>query len=78
MKVSSYSCREGADCDKMPCSWTFVDSLFPQLAGYFPDTISKCAELVNTYCEVDFVDLNVGCPIDLVYQKVKELLRYLG
>ncbi|XP_004714307.1 tRNA-dihydrouridine(47) synthase [NAD(P)(+)]-like [Echinops telfairi] len=40
-----------------------------QLAGAFPDTMTRCAELLNRTIEVDFVDVNVGCPIDLVYKK---------
>nr|XP_012617088.1 tRNA-dihydrouridine(47) synthase [NAD(P)(+)]-like isoform X2 [Microcebus murinus] len=40
-----------------------------QLEGAFPDTMTKCAELLNRTVEVDFVDVNVGCPIDLVYKK---------
>ncbi|XP_068938940.1 tRNA-dihydrouridine(47) synthase [NAD(P)(+)]-like [Petaurus breviceps papuanus] len=40
-----------------------------QLEGAFPDTMTKCAELLNRTVEVDFVDINVGCPIDLVYKK---------
>ncbi|XP_063147059.1 tRNA-dihydrouridine(47) synthase [NAD(P)(+)]-like [Candoia aspera] len=40
-----------------------------QLEGAFPDTMTKCAELLNRTIEVDFVDINVGCPIDLVYNK---------
>ncbi|KFV00299.1 tRNA-dihydrouridine(47) synthase [NAD(P)(+)]-like, partial [Pterocles gutturalis] len=36
-----------------------------QLEGAFPDTMTKCAELLNQTIEVDFVDINVGCPIDL-------------
>ncbi|XP_032095071.1 tRNA-dihydrouridine(47) synthase [NAD(P)(+)]-like [Thamnophis elegans] len=40
-----------------------------QLEGAFPDTMTKCAELLNQTVEVDFVDINVGCPIDLVYNK---------
>ncbi|XP_028340006.1 tRNA-dihydrouridine(47) synthase [NAD(P)(+)]-like isoform X3 [Physeter macrocephalus] len=39
------------------------------LEGAFPDTMTKCAELLNRTIEVDFVDVNVGCPIDLVYKK---------
>ncbi|KAM6167484.1 tRNA-dihydrouridine(47) synthase [NAD(P)(+)]-like isoform 2-T2 [Erethizon dorsatum] len=39
------------------------------LEGGFPDTMTKCAELLNRTIEVDFVDINVGCPIDLVYKK---------
>lgn len=41
-----------------------------QLEGAFPDTMTKCAELLNRTIDVDFVDINVGCPIDLVYKKV--------
>ncbi|XP_030055917.1 tRNA-dihydrouridine(47) synthase [NAD(P)(+)]-like isoform X2 [Microcaecilia unicolor] len=40
-----------------------------QLEGAFPDTMTKCAELLNQTIDVDFVDINVGCPIDLVYNK---------
>ncbi|KAL4629815.1 tRNA-dihydrouridine(47) synthase NAD(P)(+)-like isoform X1 [Arapaima gigas] len=40
-----------------------------QLEGCFPDTMTKCAELLNNNIEVDFVDINSGCPIDLVYKK---------
>nr|XP_020636507.1 tRNA-dihydrouridine(47) synthase [NAD(P)(+)]-like [Pogona vitticeps] len=40
-----------------------------QLEGAFPDTMTRCAELLNKTIEVDFVDVNVGCPIDLVYNK---------
>ncbi|MEE6466669.1 hypothetical protein FKM82_007021 [Ascaphus truei] len=40
-----------------------------QLEGSFPDTMTKCAELLNRTIDVDFVDINVGCPIDLVYKK---------
>ncbi|MGH0133434.1 UNVERIFIED_CONTAM: hypothetical protein FKN15_032324 [Acipenser sinensis] len=40
-----------------------------QLEGSFPDTMTKCAELLNQTIDVDFVDINVGCPIDLVYKK---------
>ncbi|XP_032992602.1 tRNA-dihydrouridine(47) synthase [NAD(P)(+)]-like isoform X1 [Lacerta agilis] len=39
------------------------------LEGAFPDTMTKCAELLNRTIEVDFVDVNVGCPIDLIYNK---------
>ncbi|XP_075759111.1 tRNA-dihydrouridine(47) synthase [NAD(P)(+)]-like isoform X1 [Pelodiscus sinensis] len=40
-----------------------------QLEGAFPDTMTRCAELLNQTIEMDFVDINVGCPIDLVYKK---------
>ncbi|KAB5565272.1 hypothetical protein PHYPO_G00239250 [Pangasianodon hypophthalmus] len=40
-----------------------------QLEGCFPDSMSRCAELLNHNIDVDFVDINSGCPIDLVYKK---------
>ncbi|KAM9737714.1 tRNA-dihydrouridine(47) synthase [NAD(P)(+)]-like [Menidia menidia] len=40
-----------------------------QVEGCFPDTMTRCAELINSYTDVDFVDINSGCPIDLVYKK---------
>uniref|UniRef100_A0A3B5AW87 tRNA-dihydrouridine(47) synthase [NAD(P)(+)] n=1 Tax=Stegastes partitus TaxID=144197 RepID=A0A3B5AW87_9TELE len=41
-----------------------------QVEGCFPDTMTRCAELINNNTDVDFVDINSGCPIDLVYKKV--------
>ncbi|KAG7273568.1 hypothetical protein CRUP_019814, partial [Coryphaenoides rupestris] len=40
-----------------------------QIEGCFPDTMTRCAELINDHIDVDFVDINSGCPIDLVYKK---------
>ncbi|KAL2080290.1 hypothetical protein ACEWY4_024083 [Coilia grayii] len=40
-----------------------------QLEGSFPDTMTRCAELLNDNIDVDFVDINSGCPIDLVFKK---------
>ncbi|XP_075961786.1 tRNA-dihydrouridine(47) synthase [NAD(P)(+)]-like isoform X1 [Anarhichas minor] len=40
-----------------------------QVEGCFPDTMTRCAELINGNIDVDFVDINSGCPIDLVYKK---------
>lgn len=45
-------------------------TLSPQIEGCFPDTMTRCAELINHNTEVDFVDINSGCPIDLVFKKV--------
>ncbi|NXL94949.1 DUS3L synthase, partial [Alectura lathami] len=38
-------------------------------AGAFPDMMAKCTELLNQTIAVDFVDISVGCPVDLVYKK---------
>lgn len=51
--------------------------LFFQLEGCFPDTMTRCAELLNNNIDVDFVDINSGCPIDLVFKKVLyQLIEY--
>ncbi|KAI6239617.1 TRNA-dihydrouridine(47) synthase [NAD(P)(+)] [Aphelenchoides fujianensis] len=40
-----------------------------QLAGGYPDTLTKAAQAITENFEVDFVDLNLGCPIDVVNEK---------
>ncbi|KAJ1367776.1 hypothetical protein KIN20_028765 [Parelaphostrongylus tenuis] len=40
-----------------------------QLAGGFPDTMTKCAQIVVDEMDVDFIDVNMGCPIDVVNEK---------
>ena len=40
-----------------------------QLAGSNVDTLTRAAEMVGRECEVDFVELNSGCPIDVVFNK---------
>lgn len=44
-----------------------------QICGSHADTMTKCAELVNNHTSVDFVDINTGCPIDLVFKKVQSV-----
>ena len=40
-----------------------------QVCGGFPDAMGRCAQLLDEHLEVDFVDINMGCPIDLVCNK---------
>lgn len=40
-----------------------------QICGSYPDTITRTVELIDTECTVDFIDINMGCPIDLVCNK---------
>jgi tRNA-dihydrouridine synthase 3 len=37
-----------------------------QIAGSWPDELTKVAELIDTFADVDFIDINCGCPIDLI------------
>jgi hypothetical protein len=42
-----------------------------QIAGNTPASLASTAEAIGRQCDgnIDFVDLNCGCPIDLVYQQ---------
>ena len=40
-----------------------------QICGGYPDTNSRVTELLNNECNIDFIDINMGCPIDLVFKK---------
>ena len=40
-----------------------------QICANSPLKVAKTVELISSECNVDFIDLNVGCPIDLVYNK---------
>jgi len=40
-----------------------------QVCGGFADALTRCAQLLDENISVDFVDVNMGCPIDLVCDK---------
>ncbi|KAJ7569210.1 hypothetical protein O6H91_01G067100 [Diphasiastrum complanatum] len=40
-----------------------------QLCGSHPDALARTAELIEKECTVDFIDINLGCPIDIVVSK---------
>ena len=40
-----------------------------QLSAAHGDQFGRACEIVDEHCDVDFVDLNMGCPIDLVCGK---------
>jgi tRNA-dihydrouridine synthase 3 len=40
-----------------------------QICGAYPDTVSRTVELIEEECRVDFIDINMGCPIDVVVSK---------
>uniref|UniRef100_A0A1A9WKB1 tRNA-dihydrouridine(47) synthase [NAD(P)(+)] n=1 Tax=Glossina brevipalpis TaxID=37001 RepID=A0A1A9WKB1_9MUSC len=40
-----------------------------QLCGNNPNIVTQAAQLVQDTTKVDYLDLNIGCPIDLIYQQ---------
>lgn len=40
-----------------------------QLCANNPHVLTRCGQLLNEQINVDFVDLNLGCPIELVYKQ---------
>lgn len=73
------TCGEMALCESLlkglKQEWALVkrhtsEDLFGvQICGNNAYTITKVAQLLQENCKVDFVDLNLGCPIDLIYKK---------
>lgn len=50
-----------------------------QLCGPHPDHLTKCAQVIDENISIDFIDVNSGCPIDLIVNKyVVCLLDSLG
>lgn len=40
-----------------------------QLCANNPGLLARCGQLLEDQIEVDFVDVNLGCPIELVYKQ---------
>ncbi|XP_058098782.1 tRNA-dihydrouridine(47) synthase [NAD(P)(+)]-like isoform X2 [Magnolia sinica] len=40
-----------------------------QICGSYPDTVARTVDLVESECTVDFIDINMGCPIDIVVNR---------
>jgi len=53
---------EWALLKRHPCE----DVFGVQIAAGFPDQYTRCAEVLERECNIDFIDLNLGCPIDLI------------
>ncbi|KAL3832035.1 hypothetical protein ACJMK2_023715 [Sinanodonta woodiana] len=45
------------------------DTFGVQICGGYPDTLTRCGQLIQDQLEVDFVDINCGCPIDLIFKR---------
>lgn len=40
-----------------------------QICGNGAQLVTQAAQLLQENCSIDFVDLNIGCPIDLIYEQ---------
>ncbi|KAK9870467.1 hypothetical protein WA026_008026 [Henosepilachna vigintioctopunctata] len=73
------TCGEMAMCSSLlqgsPQEWALVkrhhtEDLFGvQLCANNPHVLTKCGQLLNQEMDIDFIDLNLGCPIDLIYRE---------
>ncbi|KAL7559083.1 hypothetical protein ACA910_017499 [Epithemia clementina (nom. ined.)] len=58
-----------------PSEWALLkrhheeDIFGVQIAAGYPDQFARVSELIEAEMNVDFVDLNLGCPLDLVCDK---------
>ena len=37
--------------------------------------MTRCAQLIQETCDIDFIDINCGCPIELIFQKVSSSIN---
>lgn len=49
-----------------------------QLCGNSPQLVAYATQVVKENCEVDFIDLNLGCPIELIYGQVSSSLNFFS
>jgi hypothetical protein len=61
--ISPYNCKFSSN------GCTFISSL--QLCGNNPYVMTRCAQMLEERTHIDFIDVNLGCPIELVYQQVE-------
>uniref|UniRef100_A0A9J2PXF8 tRNA-dihydrouridine(47) synthase [NAD(P)(+)] n=2 Tax=Ascaris TaxID=6251 RepID=A0A9J2PXF8_ASCLU len=73
------TCSEMGVCTSLlsgsPSEWSLLkrhqsEKIFGvQLAGGFPDTMSRAAQIISENMDVDFIDVNCGCPLELINEK---------
>lgn len=73
------TCGEMAMCSSLlqgaPQEWALVkrhhtENIFGvQLCANNPHLLTKCGQLLEKEVDIDFIDLNLGCPIELVYRE---------
>ncbi|KAK7072357.1 tRNA-dihydrouridine(47) synthase [NAD(P)(+)]-like protein [Halocaridina rubra] len=58
-----------------PSEWALVrrhqsENLFGvQLCGSNAEAMIKCSQLLDQHTDIDFIDINMGCPIDLIFKQ---------
>lgn len=72
------TCGEMAMCSSLlqgsPQEWALVkrhkteDVFGVQLCANNPHLLTRCGQLLQQETNIDFIDLNLGCPIELVYR----------
>ncbi|GFY70604.1 tRNA-dihydrouridine(47) synthase-like [Trichonephila inaurata madagascariensis] len=40
-----------------------------QLCGSHPDVMTRCCQVLSENASFDFIDINMGCPLDAIYKK---------